>query len=205
LFQTFKLGQITKTEAYREEQNIILNGYNTESKTSSSTECFDKCDAEVMCAAACFTLPNTCRLLRYGFNQTDDNTLNSVSYIKAIVVTEIYIGEPKWNTTFPVVQSKTRFFKHYDLLSVTTPSQCFKKCKESVECDGASFTTDPTWSVNCALFHPGEFTDQTQSPLGYDLGLDMWMSYRKAAVTSTTTTTTTSTTIAPSTSTISDG
>jgi hypothetical protein len=146
-----------------------------------------------MCAAGCFIKPDSCRLLRFDFERADKSS-EFFSYIKPVVAAEMSLELSKLNATFPIIEPNTRFYRHYDLASTATPSQCFKLCKESDRCAGASFTTtELTWSINCGLFRADEFIDNTQMNETVP-ELEFWTSYRKEAFITTRETTTTTTT-----------
>jgi hypothetical protein len=139
----------------------------------SQDECFDKCDGESRCAAACITPFAQCQLFNYGFERTDGIT-DFTSYIKP-EVSEALASEGKLSIMYPVVKINTRLVTHYDAFDTLTPAQCFKLCSASRMCGGASFTVEIERDTNCFLFKGGEFTESTDA----DGDLN-WISYTKA-------------------------
>jgi hypothetical protein len=120
--------------------------------TSNASECFDKCDADVRCAAAC-SKKSECDLLKYGFEKVQSDAWTS--YTKPEVSYEIanfdrLAGELS-------IKYSTRFTKAYEGSDTLTPSLCFRRCNESVDCAAASFTVDPKSQQNCFLYKKGVY------------------------------------------------
>jgi hypothetical protein len=148
----------------------------------NSAQCFDLCDADnAKCAAASFTQPAQCRLLKYGFKQIRGSS-GSTAYIKPDVRTSIAdTNFETLNKDFPVVKKFKRLFGHYANFDTLTPRQCFDACKTSTDCGGATFTIDRKWLFNCYLCHPGQFTESNEQNAKENQA-DLWTSYVKSSV-----------------------
>jgi hypothetical protein len=164
-----------------------LFGHYAESRQSSSlpNECFDKCDDDFRCAAACFTLPDECRFYKFGFEQlSDEVTSGSTSYVKREVLNAM-ASMDKLNNTFSVVKSKARLIGRLQGFDTLTPAQCFRACRASGECSAASFTVDTTWENNCFLTRDEHFVvmegDNRIGNLtsGFGIKTEYWMTYFK--------------------------
>jgi hypothetical protein len=59
----------------------LYGEYITHYRTFNEDECFDICDVETKCAAACFTNSDTCRFFRFGFEGQAGQT-SATAYIK---------------------------------------------------------------------------------------------------------------------------
>jgi hypothetical protein len=131
--------------------------------TTTSDQCFDKCDADFRCAAACFTFPNECRFYKFGF-ESIVNSVGSCAYIRPEVRDEMSANNiDKLNQTFPIVKTSTRLFGHYHNFDTLTPAHCFKVCASSTRCGGATFTTDNNnkFPHNCFLCQRLQFTQSS--------------------------------------------
>jgi hypothetical protein len=167
-----------------------LVGNYAQEKTTTSDECFDKCDAELRCAAACFTLTNECLFYKFGF-KIRTNYTGSCAYIKPQVNDEMAANNnDKLNRTFPLVKTNTRIFgvnyHVFDMFDTLTPSECFNACAQRKKCSGASFTIDHKRPHNCLLCHRLHFTPSTTySKLNIpEVPALFWTSYIKAEWTS---------------------
>jgi hypothetical protein len=133
--------------------NTVLDGYYGVYNLPTSAECFALCDEESTIAAASFSPPTECRLLRYGF--TTNQTVGSTGYIKSEVMAEMSVKSADKS-----VKYETRLLdEHYRRFDTMTPSQCFARCRESRQCGGATFTTDTQWELNCFLIRESQFVN----------------------------------------------
>jgi hypothetical protein len=134
-------------------KNVKLVKHYKEFDSTSQDECFETCDIDNVCAAACHLSPNTCRFFKLGFEQLNGNP-GSSAYIKPEVKPEI-TNTLKLNDTFPLVKLNTKLISFYYELDTLAPSQCFLACQQITNCGGASFTKDTNLSHNCFLSRPG--------------------------------------------------
>jgi hypothetical protein len=164
------------------QANTRLAGHYEEPKTSSTDECFEICDADESCAAACLTLPGQCRLFRFGF-ETIGNTSESTAYVKPEVAADMANMSSLINK-FPTVKMRTKILNFYHRFSAMTPSRCFNACKQSASCGGASFSGKPADSFNCYLCRAEHATDASRVVAegnSLKVNTDMWTAYFKEA------------------------
>jgi hypothetical protein len=140
--------------------------------TTSQDKCFDKCDADPRCAAACLTQPGQCRLFKYGFDQADGIS-GSTAYIKP-EVTAALASASQLSDKFPGLKPNTKLVNHYDAFDTLTPFKCFNSCKKIPSCDAASFTIDNSQPFNCFLFKKNQYTVS-----GDRDSVDLWTSFAK--------------------------
>jgi hypothetical protein len=164
------------------QERTSLTGHYSTFRSSGKAECFDKCDEEgSKCAAACFTTPNRCRLLKYGF-ETDYNQKFATAYVKPEVSEELGLSLNRLNELYPHVKPNTRLVgEEYMKMDMLTPSLCYAECKESGECGAAGFTVQTKFSHNCFLFRHGQFSESSGEK-GRKLGAHHWTSYVKVEV-----------------------
>jgi hypothetical protein len=148
-----------------------LLGHYAEHKFTLKDECFDRCDADPRCAAACFTQPQQCRFFKYGFERANGIS-GATAYVKPLV-SEALADEHKLTEMYTVVKNK-KLRNPYDTIDTLTLAQCFKLCKSSRMCGGASFTSDPKWMNNCFLFKSANVTESEDRD-----GDFYWTSYIK--------------------------
>jgi hypothetical protein len=150
----------------------LLNHY-TEYESATADECFDLCDVDKVCAAACFVFPGKCRLFKFGFKRVSqrDGEEESTAYVKPEVDEEMSSID-KLSFKFPLVKQNTKLLGHYTSFDTLTPSECFKACKLSRRCGGATFTTDATFSNNCHLSRDDKSAADA-------IEAEMWTSYTK--------------------------
>jgi hypothetical protein len=157
--------QVELDAARHVEPNLHLIGHSGGYNASSYDECFDKCDADPKCAAACFTVTISrkvgetrplCFSYKFGFNQKVSTVMAWTAYIKPEVNKEL-ANTDMLKKEFPKVTRRRKLLNHYDAFDTLTPSQCFRTCKLSFKCGAASFTADLVWTYNCFLFRHGEF------------------------------------------------
>jgi hypothetical protein len=141
-------------------------------KTISEEGCFDKCDADPKCAAACLTVPLTCRLFKYGFQQVN-SIGGSSSYIKAQVLAEL---NSQLAVKFPTIKPRTMFLNYYDAFDTITPSLCFATCTASQACAAASFTTGVKYLFNCYMYKSGQYRTSQSAE-----GIELWTSFTKSS------------------------
>jgi hypothetical protein len=159
---------------------LIGNVY-AKHEAASQEECFDMCDADSKCAAACFCITTSkCNLHKFGFTTLQVDIEQWSSYIKPAVVNEQDILK----SDVQVVKESTRFVNSYDSFDTLTPSQCFKQCKAKSGCGAASFTTDIKQAFNCFFFKSGEFTASDDKDM-----IDSWSSYSKEPIATSSSTT----------------
>jgi hypothetical protein len=167
----------SSSQAVRDlEPNTHLIGNYEFNKTASQEECYNICDEDFRCAAACFTFPTECRFYKFGFEQLSES-VGSTAYIKPEVKSEMSILD-KLTDTFPLVKQHTRLNGYYHNFDTLTPSECFRACKKSAKCGGASFTFETKWRYNCFLCRAGEFTEIVDKE---DDSSDLWTSYTKSS------------------------
>jgi hypothetical protein len=175
---TTTLPTTTTTAANRNKflfPNTLLSGFYGVHSAVSADKCFDLCDRDAVMAAASFTLPAECRLLRFGFKLLEVRE-DSVTYVKPEALAEIS-SSGKLSATLPGVMNNTRFESgQYKSVETLTPVRCFDQCKRSMRCGGASFTTDPTSLDNCFLFRTGELIEKRVQASGSDF---FWISFKK--------------------------
>jgi hypothetical protein len=154
-------------------------GFYAQQNTTTADECFDKCDADFRCAAACYTSPFECRFYKFGF-KVRPYFGGSSTYIKPEVIDELAVNNnDKLSRTFPVVKTSTRLFGHYKDLDTLTPAHCFNSCVLSKRCGGATFTTDRKWPHNCFLCDRFRFT-QSSEVNDSAVSAEFWTSYIEA-------------------------
>jgi hypothetical protein len=165
----------TQVESRAVEENIRLLDKFKDVKIESQADCFDECDEDLKCTAACFKIPNKCTLHKFGFEKVTTNSSGWSSYIKPEVVAEIAVLH-KLNETFPLIRQQTRLFGHYQSFNTLSPSRCFAVCQQSSRCAAASFTIDTDWLYNCYLFKAGQYT-ASRDVSDPDVKADMWTSF----------------------------
>jgi hypothetical protein len=155
-----------KRDNYVLTNTRLVDQYSTKT-TTTVAECFDQCDSDERCGAACFTLPTQCRLSQIGFAQV--TSVGSTAYIKPDVSDEM-ANMDTLGIEFPVVKQRTRLSNHYGNVYKLKPSLCFADCQESEKCGAATFTFYDQWSLNCFYFEAEKYGE------GSD---DKWISYFK--------------------------
>jgi hypothetical protein len=143
------------------------------SRVASVDDCFEKCEADVRCAAASFT-PSDCYLHKFGFVH---KVLDSGAWT-AFVKLAVSEDADKLSERFPTAKQNTRYTSGSGSgstgLNVLTPSLCFKQCAERDECAAASFTTNIYSDRNCYMFAENEFVKSDDPE-----EIDTWVSYSK--------------------------
>jgi hypothetical protein len=165
---------VDRSDSVQQATRLIGNVY-AKHVTYNEVQCFDKCDADVKCAAASLT-SSDCNLHKFGFTQRTRDSSAWIAYIKPEVSRDL-ADSGKLSDMFPPgVRKSTKLVNFYDSLDSLTPSRCFAKCKENDECAAASFTTDINSLHNCYLFKAGEFTESEGDEL-----IESWTTYCKSA------------------------
>jgi hypothetical protein len=156
--------------------NTRLYNHFARYKAVNSRDCFDKCDADFKCAAACFTLPSACRLYKYGFERVA-GVSDSTAYVKEKVSRAM--SESELSAAYPVVVRARKLvgenMYNFDTL---TPEQCFRACKVSKVCGAAAFTAEIHELYNCYLFKSDGFKQKVTS-----VESEYWTAYMKSGET----------------------
>jgi hypothetical protein len=163
----------------------MLIGHYDQHDLPTNIDCFERCNSDPKCAAACFTTlsdesgeaSTLCYSFKFGFRKK--TVLDgSSAYIKPEVARETKqlssLGDE-----FPTVKQNARYsttYQHYDNFDALTPAQCFKQCKASRICSAASFSMNTETEQNCFIYTRRRGTaSDTENPVS----ANKWILYRK--------------------------